>query len=256
MAERKQCLILGPMSSDDDERKMFALQDMLQKAFKILKKDYDVVNPYDGGDMLTGRIILNVIREIDRAEIVVINITGSNPNVLYETAICHALGVPVILISENVREIPFYLRGYRCEKISFDNLAQSTTTLTGHIVNIDENNNKELYLESPVKEFFTRSIVDISPAIGVAQGYYYNLLRHARLTLGEINNGVWKHELKIFDGKDSEGKDKFIEVPANLDRELGIGSLFPRDYKYCTQEMVDRVENYKDCVRGQMIFYP
>jgi hypothetical protein len=252
MAERKQCLILGPMRTSEDKRKMFALQQMLQKAFNTQRKDYDVINPYDGKKMIAGDIIDNVINEIDRAEIVVINITGSNPNVLYETAICHALGVPCILISENLRKIPFYLNGYRCEEINFDEMAESTNILIEHIVNFDKD--MHLYLENPIRKHFTRSIVDISPAIGVAQGYYYNLIRHARNTLGEINSGVWKHRLLISVGKDERGQDKFADI--DLDIRKGIKKyrvIIPTRLKYTKQEYVDKVTNYKDCVKGQMI---
>ena len=42
---------------------------------------------------------MNIIAQIVRAEFVIANIDGRNPNVYYELGIAHAIGKPTILIS-------------------------------------------------------------------------------------------------------------------------------------------------------------
>lgn len=41
------------------------------------------------------------------------DLTGKNPNVFYEVGLAHATGKPVILISQDMNDIPFDLRGLR-----------------------------------------------------------------------------------------------------------------------------------------------
>lgn len=54
----------------------------------------------------------SVIRMIRKADLIIADITGSNPNVMYEVGFAHALRKPVLLIVGNGQEqVPFDLRG-------------------------------------------------------------------------------------------------------------------------------------------------
>jgi len=44
-------------------------------------------------------IMMNIVSQIVRAEFIIVNIDGRNPNVYYELGIAHAIGKPTILIS-------------------------------------------------------------------------------------------------------------------------------------------------------------
>jgi hypothetical protein len=48
-----------------------------------------------------------------QAKIILADLTGKNPNVLYELGLAHALGKPAIMITDAVEEIPFDLRSLR-----------------------------------------------------------------------------------------------------------------------------------------------
>lgn len=58
-------------------------------------------------------IMDDVWRGIQRAEIVIADLTGRNPNVMYELGLCHVLWKKVILITQKVEDVPFDLKGYR-----------------------------------------------------------------------------------------------------------------------------------------------
>lgn len=58
-------------------------------------------------------IIQDVFSLIYRAHLVVVDFTGSNPNVFYETGIAHTLGRPVIPITQRDADVPFDLRHHR-----------------------------------------------------------------------------------------------------------------------------------------------
>lgn len=58
-------------------------------------------------------IIQDVVSLIDRARIVVCDLTGRNPNVFYEAGIAHTLGREVIIITQSEHDVPFDLRHLR-----------------------------------------------------------------------------------------------------------------------------------------------
>ncbi len=55
-------------------------------------------------------ILRDVVSNIADATLVVADLSGLNPNVLYELGIAHALNRPVILLTQNIDELPFDLR--------------------------------------------------------------------------------------------------------------------------------------------------
>lgn len=60
-------------------------------------------------------IINDVVKTIDEAEIVVCDLSGRNPNVMYETGIAHTLGRETIILAQNIaQDVPFDLRHLRC----------------------------------------------------------------------------------------------------------------------------------------------
>ncbi len=62
----------------------------------------------------TAPIIQDIWNQIWRARAVVADVTGRNPNVNYELGICHALGVPTVLITQNLSDVSFDYRHLRC----------------------------------------------------------------------------------------------------------------------------------------------
>jgi hypothetical protein len=61
----------------------------------------------------TGKIIDQIWSGINKARVLVAELTGRNPNVLYELGLAHALRKPVVLISSNEEDVPFDVRHVR-----------------------------------------------------------------------------------------------------------------------------------------------
>jgi hypothetical protein len=61
----------------------------------------------------TGKIIDQIWAGLKRAKVLVAELTGRNPNVLYELGLAHALHKPVVLISSNEADVPFDVRHVR-----------------------------------------------------------------------------------------------------------------------------------------------
>lgn len=61
-------------------------------------------------------IVQDIFSLIFRAQVVVVDFTGKNPNVMYETGIAHTLGKHVIPISQSLDDVPFDMRHHRVLK--------------------------------------------------------------------------------------------------------------------------------------------
>jgi hypothetical protein len=61
-------------------------------------------------------IIQDIFNLIFRAHIVIVDFTGKNPNVMYETGIAHTLGRHVVPIAQSIEDVPFDLKHHRVLK--------------------------------------------------------------------------------------------------------------------------------------------
>jgi hypothetical protein len=60
-----------------------------------------------------GRITDDILRGLNDAAFCIADLTGHNPNVMWETGYAMALGKPTILIGQDVESLPFDLRSHR-----------------------------------------------------------------------------------------------------------------------------------------------
>ncbi|MCY3886235.1 MAG: hypothetical protein OXG19_00800 [Chloroflexi bacterium] len=58
-------------------------------------------------------ILRDIIEKIIESNLIVADLTNSNPNVFYELGLAHAFGKPVILVAQDANEVPFDLKQYR-----------------------------------------------------------------------------------------------------------------------------------------------
>lgn len=61
----------------------------------------------------TQPIVEDIWNSINRARLIVAELTGRNPNVFYEVGMCHALGKDVVMLTQSMEDVPFDLRHLR-----------------------------------------------------------------------------------------------------------------------------------------------
>jgi hypothetical protein len=59
-------------------------------------------------------IVKDIRKAIGSAEIIIAELTTRNPNVMYELGLSHGVSKPVIMLSQNIDDVPFDLRSLRC----------------------------------------------------------------------------------------------------------------------------------------------
>ena len=55
----------------------------------------------------------DIVELICTSKVVICDLSNKNANVLYEAGIAHTLGKEVILITQNIDDVPFDLRAFR-----------------------------------------------------------------------------------------------------------------------------------------------
>ena len=124
------------------------------------------------GDEIFGTtsIIRDVWEHIWRARVVIADVTDRNPNVNYELGLCHSLGVPTILITQKIEDVPFDYRHRRCivyhteEATWVDKL---TLALEGTIRAVLSDSNDDQELRWPYDTFVVKQLVGTNATISV-----------------------------------------------------------------------------------------
>lgn len=87
--------------------------DPMYEAIRAAAADAGMVCDRADNIWMSDRIMEDVIRLLWTARVVIADLTGRNPNVLYEAGIAHSLGRDTIQIAQSEDDIPFNLRGLR-----------------------------------------------------------------------------------------------------------------------------------------------
>ena len=58
-------------------------------------------------------IVQDIFNLVFRAQVIVVDFSGKNPNVMYETGIAHTLGKHVVPLAQSLDDVPFDLRHHR-----------------------------------------------------------------------------------------------------------------------------------------------
>ena len=105
----------------------------------------------------SGAIIKNIIQQLDTAEIVLADLTGSNANVFYELGIRHALRKRTIMVAQEGQDLPFDIGGYGVIFYSTDLLGAENFANKIHerIEEIEQNPEKS---DNPVWDFLSEEI--------------------------------------------------------------------------------------------------
>ncbi len=93
-------------------------------SLKVLRAD-DIYSP--------GVITEQIKAAIHQSIICIADVTGINPNVLYEVGIAHTLGKPTILLAQSVEQIPFDLRALRVVIYDTENIRGARENLVSTI---------------------------------------------------------------------------------------------------------------------------
>lgn len=94
-----------PFAEELSDVYRYLISDGLNNAGYDVKRADDILSQ--------NNILSDIVSGIYSSELIIADLTGSNPNVYYELGIAHALNKNVILLTQDIEELPFDLRSYR-----------------------------------------------------------------------------------------------------------------------------------------------
>lgn len=108
MGKKSRVFVIIPFDED-----YLALYEELKNSFE---EEFDFAN---AGDLDNQQNILqDIVEGIYQADVIIADLTGLNPNVFYELGLAHAMNKKVIIITQDLAELPFDIKSYRANEYS------------------------------------------------------------------------------------------------------------------------------------------
>ena len=148
-ASKKRCFIITPIGDERSETFRMAkgviesvIKPVLERnGFEDIKPAYEILESGMIGNQIVDRIVND--------DLVIANLTGNNPNVMYELAIRHAAAKPIIHICEDGTKLPFDIKDSRT--IFYKNDMLGTKELIEDLeCFVKEVDYKKEYIDNPI----------------------------------------------------------------------------------------------------------
>lgn len=103
--------------------------DVYELGIKAATSEVDAYAERVDQQHFTDSILERVLNQITKADVLIADMTGKNPNVYYEVGYAHALNKPVLLITQSIDDIPFDLKHRPHTPYRVDAIAKLKDTL-------------------------------------------------------------------------------------------------------------------------------
>lgn len=236
--DKKLCFVIGPMG----DGKMARLRQLANDVVAPLVEPYGfVVETPDHADV--GRIIDQVILSLDQADLLVADLTGNNPNVLYELAIYHTAGRPYVTVRDtsarhHAEKTPFDIQAYRYVDLDLDSVEGARKQLEPTIQRLLRAPDKRNWYSNPITDFYNGPVTHLRYATALAENYIRNFVR-------KVVEDIYEHDAEIrVDGR---------TIPSNVPVRLELilpSNLNHARHRYIKQRLLKTGTLQKATVEG------
>lgn len=227
--------VLMPFTDDFD--------DIYELGIKQACKDVGAYCERVDEQLFEGSILTRIFNQISKADIIISDLTGKNPNVFYETGYAHALGKKVILLTQKVDDIPFDLK-HHPHLIYNGKIKELKEKLTSRVQWFIENPQEEVRnIESNLEYYITGQNLNSYPNFKVQlcnSDRHGTRLIHLKLDIHNPNNHYFRKTCDIgfvtpthFSYYSSDYRTSKIELPEGklLFMFHDIGHLLPGSWE-------------------------
>lgn len=213
--QEKKCFIITPIG--DSNSVIFrkakgviesVIRPVLQKnGFNDIKAAYEI--------NISGMITTQIINRIIDDDLVIVNLTGNNPNVMYEMCLRHVVAKPIIHICENGTILPFDIKDSRT--IFYEN---------------------DMLGVSELKESLKQFLVEIDYGADYSDNPIYTAYKFGNLL--KMSNGTEKEtEIKLLLDILDSISDLQSETNINISKNTGVISI---NEEYTVSEFVNELK--------------
>ncbi|WP_053215365.1 MULTISPECIES: hypothetical protein [Priestia] len=132
--------------------------DMYEHIKQVIEEENAIYEVFRADNLLNQQNILkDIVLAINDSDLIVADLTDLNANVFYELGLAHALRKDVILLTQQLDELPFDLRSYRV--ISYSNHFKKIQELENNLKRmLNEIQKGQLSFGSPITDWIPLSI--------------------------------------------------------------------------------------------------
>lgn len=179
----KTCFIITPIGADNSEIRRKA-EGLIEAVIDPVLKELEIGSSTPQGTYKSGSITKQIINAIIDSDLVIANLTGLNPNVMYELAIRHAKRKSVISLVEDGTLLPFDIKDERTiiYKDDMSYVPKTRTLLKGFILQSFE----DIKQDNPISRATTEIIFDETDSVGV-KDYLINRLDEIESKISNLN---------------------------------------------------------------------
>jgi hypothetical protein len=227
-------LVLGPMQQSDGARvtaeaRTAQLKELIETIVGNITAEPDYAGPpfevLAPEDRLRNLIVSGVLDLVERAELVVIDLSGSRASVAYEVGVVHALGLPHILLTGDPQPPFYFLSVDHIARFStgsgFDSADPGHARLQRMIRQFATNPAASSdFADNQLSQYYGLPIVDVAGPSGLAAGYFRNAVRRFVRPGGFLN-----HKCQVLWTRSFERSDD-AETRRIGERDMRIGRFF------------------------------
>ena len=148
----KKCFVIMPFS-DTKKCKSHEWQDIFDNMIKPAVKKSGYNYECHKASLTIGNIITDILDNLNKADVVIADLTDRNANVYYELGVRHTLRDATILITQSIDDVPFDLRPYALIEYDWktkDGKKAFSEKIKKTFQNIEKNNK---CITSPVRNY-------------------------------------------------------------------------------------------------------
>ncbi len=169
---RPRAFVLMPFSPMMDQVYEVLIRPSLESAgYVVARAD---------SDLNQRAIMQDIVAGIQRADLVVADMTGRNANVFYELGLAQGIRKRVVLLAQSTTDIPFDLGAYRTViyQVTFDRPPRFRNTITGQLNTLlTAISRSEIAFSSPFSDYAEATPMEAGPATEPSEGSLETMAR-------------------------------------------------------------------------------